>query len=100
MSKYAMFGKMKAHPGKRAELLDLLLGAAKTLDEMEGCEHYIIHEAADDEDTIWITELWLNEEAHAASLRNEQVLAVIGQARPLIAAIEPIRVRPVGGVGL
>ncbi|MGU3470994.1 putative quinol monooxygenase [Paenibacillus sp. D51F] len=100
MSKYAMFGKMKAHPGKRAELLGLLLDASKSLDRMEGCELYIIHEAVDDEDTIWITELWRDEDAHAASLRNEQVLAVIGQARPLIAEIEPIRVRPVGGVGL
>ncbi len=100
MSKYAMLGKMKARPGKRAELLGLLLDASKSLDQMEGCELYIIHEAVDDEDTIWITELWRDEEAHAASLRNEQVLAIIGQARPLIAAIDPIRVRPVGGVGL
>ncbi len=95
-----MFGKLTTHPGKREELVSLLLEASGSLQEMEGCHHYIINESVDDPDTIWITELWRDAEAHAESLKNEQVLAVIQRARPLIAGIEPIRLRPVGGKGL
>ncbi|MBO9599268.1 MAG: antibiotic biosynthesis monooxygenase, partial [Cohnella sp.] len=84
----------------REELVSILLEASESLEHMEGCHHYIINESVDDPDTIWITELWRDAEAHAESLKNEQVLAVIQRARPLIAGIEPIRLRPVGGKGL
>lgn len=95
-----MFGKLTAHPGKRAELIELLLASSRSLEGMDGCEIYIINEAVDDPDAIWITELWRDAEAHANSLKNEEVLATIQRARPLIAGIEPIRLRPVGGIGL
>lgn len=100
MSKFAMFGKLTAHPGRREELVSLLLEASRSLNDMEGCRLYIINESVDDPDAIWITELWRDAEAHANSLKNEEVLAVIQRARPLIAGIEPIRLRPVGGKGL
>ncbi|WP_035120630.1 putative quinol monooxygenase [Cohnella panacarvi] len=100
MSKFTMFGKLTAHPGQREELLSVLLEASRNLEHMEGCHHYIINESVDDPDAIWITELWRDAEAHANSLKDEEVLAVIQRARPLIAAIEPVRLRPVGGKGL
>lgn len=100
MNKFTMFGKLTAHPGKRAELIELLLASSRSLEGMDGCENYIINEAVDDPDAIWITELWRDAEAHANSLKNEEVLATIQRARPLIAGIEPIRLRPVGGIGL
>ncbi|QJD82929.1 putative quinol monooxygenase [Cohnella herbarum] len=100
MNKFTMFGKLTAHPGKREELISLLLESSLSLNDMEGCEFYIINESVDDPDAIWITELWSDAQAHADSLKNEEVLAVIQRARPLIAGIEPIRLRPVGGKGL
>jgi len=100
MSKFAMFGKLTAHPGKRGELVALLLESARDLEEFGGCDLYLIHESEDDPDTVWVTELWRDAEAHAASLRDERIRAVIARARPLIAGIEPVRVRPVGGKGL
>lgn len=95
-----MYGKLTASPGKRDELVSLLLEASRSLKDMVGCELYIINESEDDPDTIWVTELWSNAEAHADSLKNEDVLAVIQRARPLIAGVEPVRLRPVGGKGL
>ncbi|MFC3746200.1 MULTISPECIES: putative quinol monooxygenase [Paenibacillus] len=100
MNKFTMFGKMTAHPGKREELTSLLLEASRSLNNMESCELYIINESVDDPDVIWVTELWRDAEAHADSLKNEEVLAVIQRAKPLIAAVEPVRLRPVGGKGL
>nr|WP_168121866.1 putative quinol monooxygenase [Paenibacillus sp. HB172176] len=100
MNKYAMYGKLAAHPGRRDELVQTMLEAANQLDSMEGCELYIINVTEDDPDVVWITELWRDAEAHAASLQNEDVLALIQKCKPLIAGAEPIKLRPVGGKGI
>ncbi|MDQ6423520.1 putative quinol monooxygenase [Paenibacillus sp. LHD-117] len=100
MSKYTMFGQLTAQPGKRGELAKIMLESAETLEGMEGCIFYIVNEAVEDLDTLWIMELWENQEAHAASLKNEKVLAVIQSCRPLIAGVSAVPVRPIGGKGL
>lgn len=99
MSKYAMFGKLTAQPGKREELADKMLSSSETLNDMEGCIYYILHAAEDNPDELWITELWENEEAHAASLKNEKVRELIGRCRHLIAGASAVKVRPLGGKG-
>ncbi len=100
MSKFSMFGQLIAHPGKRDELAGLMLESAETLQGMDGCIFYIINESVDEPDVLWITELWESEEAHAASLKNEGVLAVIQRCRPLIAGVKPVKLRPLGGKGM
>ncbi|QYR21439.1 antibiotic biosynthesis monooxygenase [Paenibacillus sp. sptzw28] len=100
MNKFAMYGKLTAHPGQRDALVKMMLEAADQLDSMEGCELYIINVSEDDPDVIWVTELWSDAEAHAESLKNENVLQLIQRCRPLIAGVEPIKVRPVGGKGI
>lgn len=99
MSKYAMFGKLTAHPGKREELAKMMLESNETLNDMEGCIYYILHSAEDDPDDLWITELWESQEAHAASLKNEKVTELIGRCRHLIAGASSVKVRPLGGKG-
>lgn len=94
-----MFGKLTAHPGKRDELSRMMLDNSETLKDMEGCIYYILHEAEDSPDDLWITELWENKEAHAASLKNEKVLELINRCRPLIAGGSAIKVKPIGGKG-
>jgi len=99
MSKFAMFGKLTAHPGKRDELAKMMLASQETLSGMEGCIYYILHESEEDLDLLWITELWESREAHAASLQNEHVRELIGRCMPLIAEAGGIKVKPIGGVG-
>ncbi|MDQ0114482.1 putative quinol monooxygenase [Paenibacillus harenae] len=100
MSKFTMFGQLKAQPGKRDELAKAMLESTETLQGMEGCVFYILNEAVDDPDVLWIMELWESAEAHAASLKNEKVIAVIQRCRPLIAGASAVPVRPIGGKGL
>ncbi|MFF2480890.1 putative quinol monooxygenase [Paenibacillus sp. NPDC058071] len=100
MNKFSMYVKLTACPGKRDELVSLLLEASRSLNNVEGCELYIINESLDDPDAVWVTELWRDAQAHADSLQNEKVQAVIQRARPLIAGVEPVRLRPVGGKGM
>jgi quinol monooxygenase YgiN len=100
MNKFTMYGKLTAHPGQRDTLVQMMLEAADLLDSVEGCELYIINVSEDDPDDVWVTELWRDAEAHAASLKDENIIALIQRCRPLIAGVEPIKLRPVGGKGI
>jgi len=99
--KRLMFGlivKMVAAPGKREELISLLLQGT---DATPGCLSYVIASDASDADGIWITEVWEDKASHDASLSLPVVQKTIAAARPMIAAFNnPVVTTPVGGHGL
>ena len=95
---YGLIGKMIAAPGKREDLLALLL---EEVDAMPGCLSYIVARDRAEPDAIWVTEVWDGQASHEASLTLPSVQAVIARARPLIAGFENSTVtEPVGGHGL
>lgn len=95
---YGLIGKITSKPGQRHSLLALLLQGAEN---MPGCLTYIVARALRNQDAIWVTEVWTDEESHKASLQLPSVQNAITQAMPLIETFEPgIITRPVGGVGL
>lgn len=95
---FGLMGKMLAQPGKRDELLDILLGST---DAMPGCLSYVIAKDPEDADAIWISEVWDSRDSHKASLQLPAVQAAIKQAMPLIAGFDTsIETEPVGGFGL
>ena len=95
---YGLIGKMIAVPGKREELIQILLEGTA---EMPGCLSYVVAEDAADSDAIWITEVWDSEVSHQASLSLPAVQEAIARGRPLIAGFgERFVTSPVGGVGL
>jgi len=100
MSRFSMYGKLIAHPGQRDALAEILLEAAEQSKSNEDCLLYIVNVSEDDPNAVWVTELWKDAAAHAASLKDEAALALIQRARPLIAGAEPIKLRPLGGKGL
>lgn len=95
---YGLIGKLIALPGKRDELISILL---KGSGEMPGCLSYVAAKDAADEDAIWVTEVWESAESHQASLSLPAVQAAIGRGRLLIAGFgERYETMPVGGYGL
>ena len=68
MARFGMVGKLVAHPGRRGELVALLLVAAGELQGVDGCELYVVSQDHDDLDTIWVVEAWRDEAAHRTSL--------------------------------
>jgi quinol monooxygenase YgiN len=101
MSRFGLCGIMKAHPGQRDALRDLLLEAADLVAGLPGCEVWIVNTMPDEPDAVWVTEVWRSEADHAASLAGDAVKAVIARARPLIAGFgERFTLEPVGGKGL
>lgn len=95
---FGLIGRMRAQPGKRDELISVLLEGTGG---MPGCLSYVVARDLDDADAIWITEVWTDEASHKASLSLPAVQAAIGRGRPLIAGFDSQqRTEPAGGVGL
>jgi quinol monooxygenase YgiN len=101
MQRYGLFGSIKAQPGKRDELLAMLLEAARVVGDVPGCDAYVVSISPDDADKIWVSEFWRSEAEHDASLTDERIRAIITQARPLIAGMDDrVVLEPLGGKGL
>jgi quinol monooxygenase YgiN len=95
---YGLIGKMTAAPGRRHELIAILL---EGISAMPGCLSYIVAEDPGDENAIWITEAWDEKASHEASLSLPSVRGAIAKGRPLIAGFsDRVVTTPVGGHGL
>ena len=62
---YGLIGKMMAAVGQRDGLIDIRLQATK---HMPGCLNYIVAKEPRDENAIWITEVWDQQESYAATI--------------------------------
>jgi len=96
---YGLIGKMTAAPGRRDELIAILVEGVAG---MPGCLSYIVARDPADENALWVTEAWESRESHAASLHLPSVQQAIARGRPLIMGFGPERfeTEPVGGHGL
>lgn len=97
---YGFHGKFTAQPGRRDELAGHLLRAAELLQPNPDCLHYVVS-TSDEPDAVWVSEVWTDQAAHAASLEPADVQAMIEEVRPLIAGMSDRQELTVlGGKGL
>ena len=92
---------MRAHPGRRAELLDLLrelVDAAATNEP--GTLVYVMHEADDDPDVVVSYELFADEDALEAHKASATVASVMPRLGPLVAEGSFRRINPALATGL
>ncbi|KQV57093.1 MULTISPECIES: putative quinol monooxygenase [unclassified Caulobacter] len=95
---YGLIGQMLAAPGKRDDLLAIL---GESTGGMPGCLSYVIAKDPTNADALWITEVWTDKDAHAASLKLPAVQAAIAKARPIIAGFpQHFETIPVSAHGL
>lgn len=95
---YGLIGKLVATDGDREELAAILLEGSA---EMPGCLSYVVAKDAEDENALWVTEVWESQASHQGSLSLPSVQAAIGKGKPLIAGFGDRHVTaPVGGHGL
>lgn len=80
---YGYIASMRTHPGRRGEVIDHLLEGVDDL-RSAGCLSYVVSECADDDDRIWVTEVWESAEHHAASLQLPAAEAAIATVMPLL----------------
>lgn len=101
MEKFGLYGKLIAVEGKRDELTKILLDAAHSLNELNECEIYIVNISENEPDSVFVYEVWSNEDAHKASLSLEATQTLIQKAKPIMAGMERISTLiPKGGKGI
>ena len=81
---FSVYGRMTALPGRRDELIALLHEGFRAGGDDSGLLTYSINTAPEDPDTIWMTQLWSDREAHDATTRSEAVVAVTQRLLPLL----------------
>lgn len=97
---YGFVNAIKVQPGHREDVATILLESASGL-AAAGCHLYLVSEAADDEETIWVTEVWESERHHRESLQLPETRDAIERAKPMLTgdfAAHPLRV--CGGLGV
>lgn len=80
---YGYINSMKARPGRREEVVAILLRSADSLRSM-GCDLYVVSVSQTDEDTIWVTEVWHTKERHDAALQLPEAKAAVEEAMPML----------------
>jgi quinol monooxygenase YgiN len=80
---YGYIGSMRAQPGCRDQVVQILLSGADGL-RAAGCQVYAVGVSDTDADLIWVTEIWDSGEQHDASLRLPATQAAIASALPML----------------
>jgi quinol monooxygenase YgiN len=101
MSKYGLYGKFTVKNGDRDTLVDILLEAADAMKEWVECELYLVSISEDEPNSVFVYEIWSDETAHQASLKQETTQNLIQRARPMITGMERIStLNTIGGKGI
>jgi quinol monooxygenase YgiN len=98
---YGLFGTLQAQAGKGADLVGILLKAAKLVQDAKGCIIYLVGTTADNPDAVSVFEVWDSKEDHDNSLKLPGVRELISKAMPMIAGKpEGVTLQIWGGKGL
>lgn len=95
---YGLITRLTAHPGRRDELGLCLLDPNL---KRPGCHSYVVAQDLRETDTLWVTEVWMNEATHDAWSASIHETGALRPALALIAVFgDTTFTRPIGGVGL
>jgi quinol monooxygenase YgiN len=84
MNKYLLQGKLTAKSGHRDELASILLEASKLVSTAKGCNLYVIGKDGNDQNSVYVTEIWDSKDDHDNSLKVEGVKEIIMKAMPIL----------------
>ncbi|MFC3501608.1 putative quinol monooxygenase [Micromonospora krabiensis] len=80
---YGFVGSMRARPGRRGEVVAILLEGTDGL-RAAGCSLYAVGVPEGDPDLIMVTEIWESKKHHDDSLHLPETKAAIARAMPLL----------------
>ena len=96
-----LLNRLTAKPDNRDKVVEILVKSGKIFDDNPDCLLYLVTEADDDPNVIWVVDLWTNEESHTEALKAPELKPYVEETIPLLEGMpEQIKVRAVGGKGL
>ena len=81
---YLLHGKLTAKSGYQEELAKILLEASKLVSTAKGCKVYAIGKDGNDQNSVYVTEIWDSKDDHDNSLNVEGVRELIMKAMPIL----------------
>ncbi|MGP4039946.1 putative quinol monooxygenase [Gracilibacillus sp. D59] len=101
MSKFGLFGKFTVKEGQRDTLVDFLMEASDSMESLDDCEVYLVSITDDEPNSVYVYEVWSDENTHQASLSLEETQTLIKRAKPIITGVERIStLKTLGGKGV
>lgn len=98
---YALINKMTTKPGKREEVIGLLIRSGESFRNNPSCIHYLVYKDAEDLNIIWVEDVWKNKEDHTAALAKPQLKPYIEKTILLLEGMpQQHEVHFAGGKGL
>jgi len=94
MSPYGLVSKVNALPGKRENLAEALLEISRLVLHSDGCLSYVVSIVPDDEDAIFVTEYWLNHDAHRTVFALPGLFELMNQCQALAADFKQTELHP------
>jgi quinol monooxygenase YgiN len=95
---FALLNRLTAKPGTRDRVVEILLESGKLFDDNPSCRLYLVSEAAEDPNLIWVVDLWTSEEEHAKALQQPEMRPFVEKCIPLLEGMpEQIGMVPMGG---
>lgn len=97
---FGYIGSMRTKPGHRDDVVAILTRGKDGL-KAAGCQVYAVGLAPEDQDKIWISEVWESAEHHAGSLQLPETKAAIAEAMPMLTGeFTGRQMEIVGGLGV
>ena len=100
MSKVSLMAKLTAHEGKGDELAAAFDGLFAHCETEPGTEVYVLSRLADDPDSFFFFELYVDSDALAAHGSSDAMKAAGASFGPLIKESELLIGAPIKGIGL
>lgn len=97
---HTQLNRLTARDGERRRVLSLLVESGRLFDDNSACLLYLVTEAADDPNVIWVFDLWTSREEHEQALAQPELKPYIAEALPLLVGRpEQLELRVAGGKG-
>ena len=84
-TKTAAFVKLVAHPGKRDELAAAMREMFPAVGDEDGTLIYALHLDKNDDNAVWVFELYRDDDALAAHSGSDAMKGLLGSLPPLLA---------------
>ena len=98
---YALINKLTAKPGKRDEVIELILESSKPFKDNPSCLFSLVYKDTEDPNIIWVEDVWTNKDDHTKALAQPELRPYIEKTIPLLEGKpEQHEIELAGGKGL
>ena len=94
MYPYGLASKANAHPGKREDLLQVLVEISRLVFHAEGCQSYVVSTLVAEADAVFITEYWASQEAQRSAFALPGIFELINDCQTLSIGFEQVELQP------